>query len=72
MAASLPMLVHHTEVVAVIDLNGPGQYLPWGWLQVSWANLVVVLLMLAVFALALLLPFPHRRGTADRERGEQP
>ena len=47
--------------MAAVDLNGPGNYVHWGVVQISVANLAVILLMLAVFALALLLPFPGRR-----------
>jgi len=47
----------------MIDLNGPGHYLTVGWLQVSWANAIVIGSMLVLFAAALLLPFPgHGRG----------
>ena len=46
---------------AVIDLNGPGHYLSLGFVQISWANAIVILLMIAVFAMALLVPFPGRR-----------
>jgi hypothetical protein len=46
---------------SVVDLNGPGNYLHWGFLQISWANAIVILLMIAVFVLALLLPFPTGR-----------
>lgn len=45
-----------------VDLDGPGHYLHWGFVQISVANAVVVLTMLAVFALALVLPFPRGRG----------
>lgn len=34
------------------------RYIDWGVLHVSVGNLVVVLIMLAVFVLALVLPFP--------------
>ncbi len=47
--------------VLAIDLNHPGHYVHWGVIQISVANLVVILLMLAVFVAALLLPFPGRR-----------
>jgi hypothetical protein len=47
--------------VLAIDLNHPGHYLHWGVLQISVANLVVILLMIAVFVAALLLPFPGGR-----------
>lgn len=47
---------------APVDLNGPGQYLNWGVIQISVANLVVVGIMVLVFVLALVLPFPKGRG----------
>jgi hypothetical protein len=50
------------RVVAPIDLSHPGHFLHWGVVQISVANLVVIVLMLAVFAAALLLPFPHGRN----------
>ncbi len=49
------------RATAVIDLNGPGAYLHLGVIQLSVANLVVIVAMLVVFGLALLLPFPGRR-----------
>jgi len=52
----------------VIDLNGQGSYLSWGVVQISWANAVVVVLMVAVFVLALLLPFPGHRDDDDGAR----
>lgn len=42
-------------------MNHPGYYLHWGVIQISAANLIVIALMIAVFLLALLLPFPGRR-----------
>ncbi len=50
-----------TSLSSLVDLNGPGSYLHWGFLQISWANAIVILLMIAVFVLALLLPFPTGR-----------
>jgi hypothetical protein len=48
-------------LAALINLNGPGHYVHWGFIQISVANLVVILLMVAVFILAILLPFPRRK-----------
>ena len=42
-------------------MDQPGYYLHWGVIQISLANLIVIGLMLAVFGLALVLPFPGRR-----------
>jgi len=39
-------------------MNHPATYLKSGWLQISVTNLFVILLMLTIFALAVLIPFP--------------
>ena len=49
-------------IASLINLNGSGRYIHWGFIQISVANLVVILLMIAVFVLAILLPFPRRKG----------
>jgi hypothetical protein len=46
---------------ALTSLNGPGHYLHWGFIQMSYANAIVIVSMVAVFALALFLPFPGGR-----------
>jgi hypothetical protein len=43
---------------AVVNLNHPGSYIHWGFFQMSLANFVVILLMITVFVLAILVPFP--------------
>lgn len=48
-------------IAALINLDHPGRYVHWGFIQLSVANLVVIVLMLVVFALAIVLPFPHSR-----------
>jgi hypothetical protein len=49
---------------AAIDLNQPGTYLHWNVFTISVANLVLIAVMVVIFGVALLLPFPkgHRRG----------
>jgi hypothetical protein len=44
-----------------VGLNGTGYYIHWGFFQISLANLIVIILMIVVFVLALLLPFPGGR-----------
>jgi hypothetical protein len=44
------------------QLTGPGHYVHWGVVQISVANLTVVVLMVVVFVLALVLPFPKGRS----------
>lgn len=57
---------------ALVNLNHQGHYVHWGFIQISVANLVVIALMIVVFALALVLPFPHHRveQPAARASGE--
>jgi hypothetical protein len=47
-------------LAAVFDLSHPAHYVHWHFFQMSVANIVVILLMIAVFIAALLLPFPTR------------
>ncbi len=46
-----------------LDLNQPGSYWHWSIFNISVANLVLIAVMVVIFGAALLLPFPHRRGT---------
>ena len=50
---------------ALVNLNGNGHYIHWGFIQLSVANFVVILLMIVVFVLAILLPFPRRKGGGE-------
>jgi hypothetical protein len=56
-----------------------GKYVTWGVVNISVTNLLIILLMIVVFVLALVLPFPHgylepSRATVDDdpEQGSQP
>jgi hypothetical protein len=46
---------------ALFDLSHPAHYIRWHFFQMSVANLIVILLMIAVFVAAILTPFPKRR-----------
>lgn len=46
---------------APVNLNHSGHYLHWGVIQISVANLIVILIMAAIFVAAVLLPFPKNR-----------
>jgi hypothetical protein len=41
-------------------MNGPAHYFQAGFIVISAGNLVVILLMIAVFVLAVVLPVPRR------------
>jgi len=45
---------------AVFDLSHEAHYVHWHFFQMSVANVVVIVLMIAVFAAAILVPFPKR------------
>ncbi len=50
-------------------LSKPAYFLHWGVVQISLANFLVIVLMVILFVLALIIPFPHGRDdSADRER----
>ncbi|MDX6242491.1 MAG: hypothetical protein QOE76_214 [Frankiales bacterium] len=48
-------------LVLSLGLNGPGNYVHWGVVQISVANLVVIAVMIVLFVAALFLPFPGTR-----------
>ncbi len=47
---------------SLINLNRPGHYIHWGFIQISVANLVVIGLMVVVFLAAILIPFRRHGG----------
>jgi len=52
-------------MAAVLDLNHHASYVSWHFIQISVSNLVVIVIMFVVFAIAILAPFPGH----DRDRG---
>jgi len=55
-------------LAAVFNLNHPAHTVDWNFIHLSVSNVVVIALMLVVFVLAILLPFPgaaRRRGDAS-------
>ena len=50
-------------MAAVFNLNHHATYVHWHFIQLSVSNLVVIVVMLVVFAAAILVPFPgHNKG----------
>ncbi len=50
------MAMQFQAVLAVL-LDGTPRIVTWGWFQITVANFVVIVLMLAVFIAAVLVPF---------------
>ena len=42
-------------------MNHPATFLHSGWFQISITNLLVILLMITIFALSVLIPFPKEK-----------
>ena len=53
-----------TEFFAAAGPTPAGAVVQWGFLTITVANLVTILLMILVFVLAILLPFP---GSHDKD-----
>ena len=49
-------------LASLVDLNGPGHYVHWGFIQISVANLILIGLMVVVFVAAILIPFRRHEG----------
>ena len=54
--------LHHVGPLA-IDLNQPGHFLHWSFIDISVANLIVIAVMVVIFGAALLIRFPHSAGS---------
>ena len=52
-------------IASLINLNGSGRYIHWGFIQMSVANLVLIGLMVLVFIAALVIPY-RRHGRGER------
>jgi hypothetical protein len=53
---------------AVFNLNHPAHTVDWHFIHLSVANVIVICLMVVVFVLAIVLPFP---GAAKRREAER-
>ena len=49
-------------LAALVNLNKRPYYIHWGVIQLSAANAIVIALMIVVFVVAILAPFPRDRG----------
>ncbi len=50
-------------------MDTPASYLHWYFILISLPNLVLIIVMLALFGLALIAPFPgHRKSAGQHER----
>ena len=48
-------------------MDQPAGYLHVGFVLISYPNLILIGIMLVLFALALVLPFPGHAGSNERD-----
>ncbi len=48
-------------------MDQPAGYLHWGFILISFPNLILIGIMIVLFIAALLLPFPGH-GSGEKER----
>ena len=53
-------------------MNGPAQYLHFGFILISLANLLVIALLIVVFVLAVALRPPERQHLSTLEARPEP
>ncbi len=53
-------------MAAILNLNNHASYIHWHFIQLSVSNLLVILVMVLVFAAAILIPFPGHHQGSDR------
>ena len=63
----LDLLQIHLRRTSVSPMDQPAGYLHWGFILISWPNLLVIGLMVVLFAIALILPFPGHGPSAEKE-----
>lgn len=52
-------------MAAIFNLNHPANTVHWHFFSMSVSNVIVIVLMLAVFAAAILAPFPRHGSRRD-------
>jgi Flp pilus assembly protein protease CpaA len=52
-------------IAAIFNLNHPAHTVHWHFFTMTVSNVVVIVLMLIVFAVAILAPFPGHRRHGD-------
>jgi len=52
-------------IAAIFNLNHPAHTVHWHFFTMTVSNVVVIVLMLIVFAVAILAPFPRHGQQSD-------
>jgi hypothetical protein len=54
--------IPHSAFAPPVNLNHQGHYVHWGFVQISAANIVMIVLIGVAFVVALFVPFPKPKG----------
>jgi hypothetical protein len=49
-------------LASLVNLGGTGRYIHWGVIQISLANLIVILVMIVMLVAAIAIPFPKHQA----------
>jgi hypothetical protein len=49
--------------------GAPGKYIAWGVIQISVTNLTIICVMIVLFILALVVPFPTHEDEQSEHEG---
>ena len=52
-----------------IAAGAPGKYITWGVIQISVTNLTIICVMILLFILALVVPFPTHDDEQPKNEG---
>ncbi len=61
-----------STIASVINLNHPQRYLNWSIFTISIANLIIIALMVIIFGLAVMLPFPKTKLEPEITEHQEP
>ncbi len=50
---------------AIFNLNHPAHTVHWHFISLSVSNVIVIVVMLIVFTLAIVVPFPRHEGSEE-------
>lgn len=53
-------------VLMAFSLNNPATFINWGFISLSVPNAIMIAMIIILFALALVVPFPSH----DKEKGK--
>lgn len=63
--------MHQADLYVSGLLGGHARFVHWHFIQISLANLVVIMAMILMFVAALVVPFPGSRSEAEERSDDE-